>query len=82
MRITFSPTHIYDTVDATEFLLLFARMNAVSLHEPLVSVWGAKNLLASIAITERGVSLDPNLPDEEFVREASEIGLFTLDFPG
>lgn len=79
MRVTFSPTHIYECVDATEFLTLFARMNAHSLAPDLISVAGAKNLLAARAVTETGSVVDPAMPDIEFVQTCAWLGLFTLE---
>lgn len=81
MKITFSRTHVYDAVDATQFLYLYARMNAVSLYPHLLTPEGAKNLLAARAVTEASTVVDPALPDAEFVSRCAEIGLFHLELP-
>lgn len=79
IRVTFDKAHVYETASATEFLNLYAMMNHYALYPPLVSIEGARNLLALRAVLNHGAALDLSLNDDDFVRAAAEVGMFMLE---
>lgn len=79
LRIKFSQDHAYTVKDSTEFLELYATLNAHTLEPPLVNRVGARSLLAlRVMFSGKGL-VDMQLDDDAFVREIAQRGIYELE---
>jgi hypothetical protein len=79
LKITFSKDHSYTVENGTEFLELYAALNAHTLEPPLVNRVGARSLLAlRVMFSGKGL-VNMELDDDAFVAEVANRGIYQLE---